>query len=230
MNNENKNYLIATMKDWNISAFKRIEKSLPGQWHIISDPKLLTVDYLSRIKPRYIFFPHWNWVVPADILDAYECVCFHMTDVPYGRGGSPLQNLIIRGYKDTILTALRMTEKLDAGPVYAKSPLALAGRAEDIFLEAASLCYEQITDIVSTEPEPVAQCGVPICFSRRKPEQSELPKEVELDKVYDHIRMLDAPSYPKAFIDHGNYRIEFSYAKLIDGCLEAKITLTKKTN
>ncbi len=26
----------------------------------------------------------------------FECVCFHMTDVPYGRGGSPLQNLIIR--------------------------------------------------------------------------------------------------------------------------------------
>lgn len=230
MNDQNKNYLIATVKDWNIEAFKRFEKSLPGRWHLISDPKLLTVEFLNRIKPRYIFFPHWNWIVPSDILNAYECVCFHMTDVPYGRGGSPLQNLIMRGNQDTMLTALRMEEGLDVGPVYGKLPLSLEGRAEDIFLEVASLCYEHISEIVNTEPETVAQSGAPTYFTRRKPEQSELPKEGKLGTLYDHIRMLDAPSYPKAFINHGNYKIEFSNAELIDGRLEAKITLIKRAD
>ncbi len=37
----------------------------------------------------------------------------HMTDVPYGRGGSPLQNLIARGHTSTKLTAMRMTAEVD---------------------------------------------------------------------------------------------------------------------
>jgi len=37
-----------------------------------------------------------------------------MTDVPYGRGGSPLQNLIVRGHTETKLTALRCVRDLDA--------------------------------------------------------------------------------------------------------------------
>ena len=50
----------------------------------------------------------------------YNCVCFHMTAVPYGRGGSPLQNLIIQGFSSTLITALKMVKELDAGGVYTK--------------------------------------------------------------------------------------------------------------
>lgn len=32
---------------------------------------------------------------------------FHMTNFPYGRGGSPLQNLMKRGHHTTTITALR---------------------------------------------------------------------------------------------------------------------------
>ena len=41
-----------------------------------------------------------------------------MTDVPYGRGGSPLQNLIVRGYSEIKLTVLQMVKAFDAGLVY----------------------------------------------------------------------------------------------------------------
>ena len=43
-----------------------------------------------------------------------------MTDLPYGRGGSPLQNLIINGHKETMMSALRCVQELDAGPIYLK--------------------------------------------------------------------------------------------------------------
>ena len=64
---------------------------------------------------------------------------FHITDLPYGRGGSPLQNLIERGYSSTKLTALRCTADLDAGPIYSQEVLNLAGTAEEIFLRADAL-------------------------------------------------------------------------------------------
>lgn len=62
---------------------------------------------LADFGPRYIFFPHWSWKIPVDIYERFECVIFHMTDLPFGRGGSPLQNLVVRGINETQLTALR---------------------------------------------------------------------------------------------------------------------------
>lgn len=109
-------YVVATIRPWNIEQYHSTIPTLRGVWHLITDPDELTIDNLSSIRPRYIFFPHWSHKVPAEIIDRYECVCFHETDVPYGRGGSPLQNLIERGHKDTVVTALRMVEDFDAGP------------------------------------------------------------------------------------------------------------------
>lgn len=223
------NYVVATIKEWNFKAFEKHVLDLPGNWQLISSPEELTVEAMKAINPRYIFFPHWSWIVPVDVLDAFECVCFHMTDVPYGRGGSPLQNLIAHGHTQTKLTALRMVQELDAGPVYGKLCLNLDGRAEDIFSQVAELCYEHISEIVAFEPTPIPQKGEAVCFPRRRPKQSELPKNMELSSLYDHIRMLDAPSYPKAYIDYGNYRIEFSQAEIVDGCLHSNVTLIPKT-
>lgn len=229
MSIDQNNYLVATVKSWNVDAYHKYTRDLPGSWHLVTDPGELNLEYLQTINPRYIFFPHWSWIVPAELVDVFECICFHMTDVPYGRGGSPLQNLISRGHHQTKLTALRMVQELDAGPVYGKLPLDLSGRAEDIFEQAACLCYEHIKNIVKSEPEPNPQVGESTSFPRRKPEQSEMPKHGEVSKIYDHIRMLDAPSYPKAFIKYGDYVLELSDAELIEGRLDAKVTLTKKT-
>ena len=136
------NYVVATVKTWNDKAFALHTSKIAGHWHLVKSPEELTLEYLLDIKPRYIFFPHWSWIVPVEITKQYECVCFHMTDVPYGRGGSPLQNLIIRGHTETKLSALNMQSGLDVGPVYIKKDLSLQGSATNIFERAAELVYE----------------------------------------------------------------------------------------
>lgn len=209
-------YLVATIKPWHVSAYQRRTPDFPGDWRIISEREELTVSNLESIGPRYVFFPHWSWKVPDEILKAAECVCFHMTDLPYGRGGSPLQNLILRGHGDTMVTALRMTSTLDEGAVYIKRPLSLEGRAQDIYERSADVIFDMISEIVETEPRPVEQEGEATIFDRRKPEQSLLPQEGGLRLLYDHIRMLDAETYPRAFLESGDYRLEFSDAELSD--------------
>lgn len=205
-------YIVATTKPWNVEAFKHFTPSLQGCWMLAQNPKKLEQQLTAGIEPRYIFFPHWSWIVPEKIWKNHECVCFHMTDLPYGRGGSPLQNLIIRGHQQTKLSALRMVKELDAGPVYLKRPLSLKGKAQDIYKTVATLCYELIQEIVINEPIPLPQQGKATVFKRRTPSESKLPSDVKLSTLYDFIRMLDADSYPKAFIDYGNYRLEFSEA------------------
>ncbi len=222
------NYIVATIKDWNIDAYHKNLENLSGQWHLITDQNSLTLETIEKINPRYIFFPHWSWMVPSEITEKFECVCFHMTDVPYGRGGSPLQNLIIRGHDETKITALRMIDEADAGDVYMKKDLSLRGKAQDIFERSALIVYDMIKEIVETEPVPQKQFGDITTFKRRTPCMSELPKDGELNKIYDHIRMLDADSYPNAFLENGDFYLSFTDAQKHDGFIEARVKIKKK--
>ncbi|WP_286811947.1 hypothetical protein [Marinobacter sp. UBA2678] len=219
-------YLICTNRSWVLDAFLQVRRSLPGRWSICVTPEDLA-STAQRLKPRFIFFPHWSFIVPEEILCEYESVCFHMTDVPYGRGGSPLQNLIERGHTSTQLTALRMTSEIDAGPIYMKRPLSLDGSAEEIFCRASELSVQMIAEIVATEPEPVPQKGESTIFFRRKPSQSELPINSSPEVLYDHIRMLDAPGYPHAFLRYGSWWAIFTDAQLIGDTVQARVRFEK---
>lgn len=222
-----KHYVVTTIRPWHVAQYNAKVSTLPGVWHLITDPDELTVARLATIQPRYIFFPHWSHKVPAAIVDRYECVCFHETDVPYGRGGSPIQNLIERGHTDTVVTALRMVEELDAGPVYGKRPLSLLGLAEEIYLRSASIIFEMIEAIATREPTPSAQSGKPTAFRRRTPEQSSFPRDAQtLAAVFDHIRMLDAEQYPHAFLEYGDFHMEFTRPVLRTGRIEAAVSIS----
>ena len=223
-----KAYLVAGYKSWNHRIFDEVISKYPGQWHFIGKQEQLTMEEVRLLDPRYIFFLHWSWMVPAEIVNKYECVCFHMTDVPYGRGGSPLQNLILRGHENTRLTALKMVEELDAGPVYLKEDLYIgSGSAEKIYIRATYKAAEMIKRITSEEPEPVPQEGKVTIFQRRQPEESEIPDLKSLQQLHDFIRMLDAEGYPKAFLNYRGFRFEFSRSALEGGRIVAETTITK---
>jgi methionyl-tRNA formyltransferase len=210
----------------------RLESSLRSNFEVlrILDPKDLELSKLSKFSPRYIFFPHWSWIIPKEIYEKFECVIFHMTDLPYGRGGSPLQNLIVRGHKETKLSALRCVKILDAGPVYMKLPLSLLGSAEEILQNAAKLTEIMIKAITLEQPKPVDQNGPPIEFQRRLPKDGDLAGIAELETAYDFIRMLDADGYPPAFIDNGYFRFEFTHASLNSEDIVAKVKITRRTS
>jgi len=225
-NAKSKQYIVASIGEWNKTNFYNHLSVLAGEWFYVNTPEQLLMK-LEESSPEYIFFPHWRWIVPKNIVDKFECICFHMTDVPYGRGGSPLQNLIVRGHKKTILTALKMEEDVDTGPVYMKRPLDLTGAAHEIYERASLLSCKMIEEIAKKKPQPIRQQGKPTIFKRRNPGESLIPDGLNLDEVYDYIRMLDAPGYPKAFIVSGNYRLEFDQAKYSEEGLTANVNLIK---
>ncbi len=220
-------YIVAGTKPWNRRIFDEILCECPGKWHFIGDPEKLNIDTIDSIKPRFIFFLHWSSKVPDEIVNQYECICFHMTDLPYGRGGSPLQNLILRGHKQTKLTALRMVEEFDAGPVYLKDELNIGnGPAEEIYIRSSYVAARMIKRIISQQIEAVPQTGEVSIFKRRRPEESEIPDLDSPEQLYDFIRMLDAEGYPRAFIGLAGFRYEFSNASLYDGKITANVIIT----
>jgi methionyl-tRNA formyltransferase len=220
-------YIVAGSRPWSRMLFTKYVKGLPGRWSFASTSDELSFLLTQHPQTLHIFFLHWSNRVPDYWVEKYECVCFHMTDLPYGRGGSPLQNLIERGHRETMLTALRMVHQMDAGPVYIKRPLSLEGNAEEIYLRAGRLSFDMIFDIISNQILPENQTGEPINFKRRTPEQSKIPVDLpDLMRLHDFIRMLDAEGYPHAFIDYGGFRIHLRRAALYDGQIVADVKIT----
>jgi methionyl-tRNA formyltransferase len=190
----------------------------------------LTFTALGKIKPIFVFFPHWSWLIPEDVYSSFDCVIFHMTDLTYGRGGSPLQNLIAGGNSATMLSAFKCVKELDAGPLYLKRPLSLAGTAEKILQEAAYLTEKMIVEIVEKRPLLQPQKGEVVEFKRRRPEDGNLSALTELRQVYDHIRMLDAAGYPPAFLKAGALHFEFTGAQLGEEFIEARVRIRREPN
>lgn len=227
-NKQNRKYVIASGRPWNLDLANRLNAELDAEFTLISEPEDLNLDRLDSIKPRYVFFPHWSHIIPSEIHGKFDCVIFHMTDLPYGRGGSPLQNLILRGHSDTVISALQCVAELDAGPILLKAPLSLTGTAQEIFERADNVIEGMIRSICETEPIPVPQVGPVTLFRRRLPSESEIPPDLDVKEVFDFIRMLDADGYPHAFMEFGGRRLEFRDARLEAGVLTSKVTFKTK--
>lgn len=221
--------VIATSRSWNESMVKRLNERSGSTFYLVNDPSRLTIDVLSKIAPSYIFFPHWSYIIPENIHENFECVIFHMTDLPYGRGGSPLQNLISRKVYSTKVSALKCVKELDAGDIYLKKDLSLHGNAEEIYLRASEVIEEMILEIIKNQIMPYPQQGEPVAFRRRIKDEGDIENLESLVDVFDWIRMLDADGYPKAFLENKNFRFEFSRASLKDGSVKADVTIHKKT-
>jgi methionyl-tRNA formyltransferase len=218
-------YILVGCRPWNRPLFDEVISKYEGEWHFIGSRDELTSASVHAINPRFVFFLHWSWKVPDEIVNRFECVCFHMTDVPYGRGGSPLQNLILRGHRETKVSALRMTSEFDAGPVYCKETISLEGAAGEIYIRAGEIAARMIARIIREQMTPVPQAGEAVIFKRRKPEESNIAELRSLSQIYDYIRMLDAEEYPHAFLEAGAFRFEFRKAAQFADRVEAQVTI-----
>lgn len=207
--------ILLSEKIWHQDLFLNLTKKFNKyQWILINQKEEFTFESLNNYKPIKIFIPHWSYIIPENIFNNFECIVFHMTDLPYGRGGSPLQNLIVRGLKETKVSALKVENGIDTGPIYLKHPLSLSGTAEQIFIRSTQIIEEMIIEILENDLIPVNQVGEVVLFKRRKIEDGNIFNLENIEQIYDYIRMLDADGYPNAFLEFGNFKIEFSNATL----------------
>jgi methionyl-tRNA formyltransferase len=192
----------------------------------INKKKDLVYENLLKYNPEYIFFPHWSYIIPKEIFENFKCIIFHMTDLPFGRGGSPLQNLLERKIYKTKISAIKCTDVLDGGDIYLKRDFDISyGSAREIYIRAADIISEMIDEIIMNNPRPIAQTGKVVEFKRRIPEQSDISRLDDLETVYTYIRMLDAPEYPRAYIKQNGLKYEFYDVKWANSTLQAQVKI-----
>ena len=224
-------FIILTNKKWHSELLISLKKYYRGDiiYHI-SWKKDFTYSNIRRLNPEYIFVLHWSYKITKQIFDNYKTIIFHMTDLPYGRGGSPLQNLIIKNKIKTKISAIECTEILDGGKIYLKSSISLKGSAQEIFERSSKILLTMIKKIVNKNYKLTKQNGKVVTFKRRTPKQSNIKNLTTLNDIYNYIRMLDADSYPAAFLETKNIQFLFSKAKKSKNKLKATVQIIRKKN
>lgn len=197
------------------NLFLNLKNNFPEYiWVLINNKEDFNVNNLIDLDPIKIFIPHWSYIIHKDIYNKFECVVFHMTDLPFGRGGSPLQNLITRGFIETKVSALKVEKGIDTGPIYLKQKLSLLGTAEEILFRVSIIIENMIIEIINKNFSPIPQIGAGTEFKRRRPKDGNVAELESIHQFYDYIRMLDAEDYPNAYLEFGEFRLEFSKANI----------------
>lgn len=171
---------------------------------------------LQENKIDLVIYYGWSWIVKEPILSRHTCICLHPSKLPQYRGGSPIQNQIISGEKESAVTVFRMGTGLDDGPIYSQLSMSLEGEIEDIFWRMCDLgkiiTRNLITDLICGELKFTSQISpdkFPI-YLRRDLAESELRvEEIEkmtFNQINNFVRSLGAP-YPNAFIKFGDDKL-----------------------
>jgi len=80
------------------------------------------INYLKKQQPDLIIVMAYGKIIPKAILDLpmYGCINIHVSYLPRWRGAAPIEHTLMSGDTETGITIIKLTEKLDAGPIIAQ--------------------------------------------------------------------------------------------------------------
>ena len=215
-------FLVSKNNEWSVNLYNNLKNDYDCRFY--NDDTYISE--LNSLNPDWVFFFHWSKIVPSEIYENYQCVVIHTGNLPKNRGGSPLQNQIIEGITNTNVNAIQMIKDLDGGDIYCSLPLTLQGSLSDIWISISTIAYQLISTCVSGNYKLKQQVGIPQIYKRKKDNKINFSSDNDLRKIYDQVRCLDAESYPSSYCIVGNYKLEFSRAKLDNGVLIADVRIT----
>ena len=111
-------FIIITKKKWDPNNFMKLNNNI-----IVFDR--INFSKIKKINPKIIFFIHWSKFIKETLFKKYLCIQFHSSNLPKGRGGSPIQNQILLNIKQTKISAFKVSDSLDSGPICLQHNLSL---------------------------------------------------------------------------------------------------------
>lgn len=127
----------------------------------------------------------------------------HESDLPRGRGWSPVAWQVIEGADRIPVVLFEAVENLDSGPIYLRSGIELDGT--ELLPEIREIQGKKTVELVLTflekwpDLEPVEQVGKPTFFPRRTVNQDRVDINRTIAENFDHLRIVDNERYPAWF-------------------------------
>ena len=166
------------------------------------------------------FFLSFQEVVNRDILHRNKNnLVVHQSELPKGKGMSPLAWQIIEGNDDIPITLFEAVEALDAGQIYYQENMQFNGTEllDELREMQADATFRLCDKFIKEYPEVVEnardQVGEESFYRKRTPLDSEIDIHKSLSEQFNLLRTVDNDQYPAFFIYRGcryNLRIEKS--------------------
>lgn len=133
----------------------------------VYQPNKISDEYIDILKedPDMIITCAYGQIIPNALLEypRYGCINIHASLLPKLRGGAPIHRAIIEGHKETGITIMKMSSKMDAGDIITQEKIPIldddtAGTLHDkLSLLSKDLILKTIPEIVSGNARYIKQ-------------------------------------------------------------------------
>jgi methionyl-tRNA formyltransferase len=191
-------------REWALNIYDALVEKTDDTFLLFRSKSEFNESSLRDFKPDLILFYGWSWIVPEKLLNDYKCLMLHPSPLPKYRGGSPIQNQIIDGKKNSKVSIFVMNSQIDSGDIISQGDISLEGTLGNIFQQIENVGIKLTLEIIENGFKAKPQNhNEATYFNRRKKADSEITLEEITNKssefLYNKIRMLADP-YPNAFI------------------------------
>lgn len=190
---------------------------------LVDNPNSWVLPYAERLKIKLISFGYevylihkHNEVISGDILVLLSCerkfnglnlnkhnLVVHESDLPLGKGWSPVTWQILEGKNDITVSLFEAVEDIDGGPIYLQKKISLNGLEliNEIKHLQGEVTIDLITDFIININRIVGreQIGESSFYPRRGEKDSELDINKTILEQFNLLRVCDNERYPAWF-------------------------------
>lgn len=161
---------------------------------------------IKNYFPDIILVSAFGKIIPKEILDIPEfgVLNLHPSLLPKYRGPSPIQQAILDGKKETGVTVIKMTEKLDAGPIIAQEKMVIKKNIKyrelekELAILGAEMLVKVIPDWMEGKIIPKDQNEKMASYTRViKKEDGKIDWSEEAELIERKVRAFE--EWPKAY-------------------------------
>ncbi len=166
------------------------------------------------------FYLSCSRIVPKEVLARFaHNLVVHESDLPCGKGWSPLTWQVLAGADRIPITLFEAAEAVDAGPIYLQDVIALDGSelVDELRGKQAKATLDLCRRMVDSYPVVLerarAQSGDGSWYPRRRPADSAFDPTGPVAEQFDLLRVADPDRYP-AFFDLRGSRYKLRIEKV----------------
>jgi RimJ/RimL family protein N-acetyltransferase len=167
----------------------------------------------------FCFYLSFSRVVSKVTLDLFRHnFVVHSSDLPEGRGWSPLTWQILEGKNEIPTVLFEASEKVDSGQIYSKQELKFEGHEliNEIREAQGTLIVSMVKSLIEDYPRSlfngIQQSGKGSYYPRRRSVDSKVDPESSLRQVFLQLRVADNDNYP-AFFELNGHKYELRISK-----------------
>ena len=194
---------------------------------------------LNKYNVKLVLCYGWSWIIPKKIHENFICVGLHPSKLPNFKGGSPIQNQIIKGIKSTYISVFRINKDIDGGGIFQQRKVNISVSLKKIFSQLTKVGFYISKDLlekfINGNLKFKKQKKYNKVYKRRTPKESlfdlKKVKKITFAKFNNFVRALNDP-YPNAYFCLNKKAYKVNSIKKINKnrkiiCLNRKKTISK---